>query len=353
MLDEEKTLALRTALLDWYDTQGRALPWRLRPEDRLAGRIADPYAIWLSEIMLQQTTVPHATPYWIRFLKLWPDVHQLAAADRDAVMREWAGLGYYARARNLHACAQTVSGDLDGVFPSELAALKALPGIGDYTANAIRAAAFDLPASVVDGNVERVMSRMFRIQTPLPRSKPEIKRRAGALADPVRPCDYAQAVMDLGATVCMPKSPNCAICPWQDVCAARAAGDVLDYPRKDKKKPNPVRRGRAWLVRRSDGAVWLRTRPDAGLLGGMREVPSSPWLESAPDKDPVPPFHGAWRARGEIKHVFTHFELRLDVYEAPAAAGWEPDEGEWVTETGLDREALPSVMRKVLAQRSV
>ncbi len=353
MLDTEKIQALRGSLLDWYDRQGRSLPWRVRPEERAAGRVSDPYAVWLSEIMLQQTTVPHATPYWFRFLELWPSVHELAKADREAVMREWAGLGYYARARNLHACANVVSSELGGVFPSELKNLLALPGIGEYTANAIRAAAFDLPASVVDGNVERVITRLARVQTALPKSKPEIKALAGAIADPDRPGDYAQAIMDLGATVCMPKSPNCLICPWSEPCLARAEGDMLRYPLKEKKKPKPVRRGTAWLVRR-EGHIWLRTRPDNGLLGGMREVPSTDWTEADQHADDhTPPFPADWAERGEIRHIFTHFELRLSVREGKAHTSWEPEDGDWVDETELDDEALPSVMRKVLKQRSV
>ena len=338
---------LRTSLLDWYDREGRRLPWRIRPEDRMAGRVADPYAIWLSEIMLQQTTVPHATPYWFRFLELWPAVGDLADAPREDVMREWAGLGYYARARNLHACARHVAAELDGVFPGTLDGLKALPGIGEYTANAILAAAFDKPASVVDGNVERVISRLYRLQTPLPKAKPEIRRLAGTIASPDRPGDYAQAIMDLGATVCTPRTPDCEACPWSFACEARAAGDMTRYPLKEKKKPRPVRRGIAWLVRGPQG-LWLRRRPDAGLLGGMTEVPSTPWAEAPPVEEP--PFQADWSDRGEVRHVFTHFELTLSVREAAPAEGWEPEEGWWAREDRLGEEALPSVMRKVVRQ---
>lgn len=341
---------LRHRLLTWYDRDGRSLPWRVRPEDRQAGVVADPYAIWLSEIMLQQTTVPHATPYWHRFLDLWPAVDDLAAAPREEVMRQWAGLGYYARARNLHACAQAVTTEHAGQFPDTLKGLLALPGIGEYTANAILAAAFNVPASVVDGNVERVITRYHRVQTTLPKSKPEIKRLASEIACPKRSGDYAQAIMDLGATVCTPKSPDCQACPWEQGCLARAEGDMLRYPLKEKKKPKPLRKGLAWLVRHK-GQVWLRTRADQGLLGGMREVPSTPWQEAEPEW--VPPFDADWSTRGEVKHVFTHFELRLAVHEAAAPASWAPETGEWVDEAGLDQEALPSVMRKVLAIRSV
>ena len=338
---------LRQTLLDWYDREGRRLPWRIRPEDRAAGREADPYAIWLSEIMLQQTTVPHATPYWFRFLELWPRVEDLAAAPREDVMREWAGLGYYARARNLHACARQVAEELGGVFPDTLDGLKTLPGIGEYTANAVLAAAFDGPGSVVDGNVERVVTRLYRLETPLPKAKPEIRRLAGAIASPERPGDYAQAVMDLGATVCTPRLPDCAACPWDFACEAHAAGDMTRYPLKEKKKPKPHRRGVAWLVRGPKG-IWLRRRPDKGLLGGMAEVPSTPWAETEPAE--APPFEADWSDHGEVRHVFTHFELTLSVREAEAAPGWEPEEGWWAAEDRLGEEALPSVMRKVVKQ---
>ncbi|SDM23546.1 A/G-specific adenine glycosylase [Maricaulis salignorans] len=343
-----KITALRQALLDWYDREGRTLPWRLRPEDRRAGRVADPYAVWLSEIMLQQTTVPHATPYWFRFLELWPTVGDLAAAPREDVMREWAGLGYYARARNLHACAIEVSQQLNGRFPAELQPLRALPGIGEYTANAILAAAFDKPASVVDGNVERVLTRFYRIETAMPKAKPEIRKLAGELADPDRPGDYAQAIMDLGATICTPRSPDCEACPWAFACQGRARGDMLNYPKKLKKIARPIRHGTAWLVRRQ-GRVWLRQRADTGLLGGMMEVPSSEWGEAGVAGDP--PFEAAWEDRGEIRHVFTHFELRLSVREAEAGPGWEPREGIWAEDNALQDHALPSVMHKVVSRR--
>ncbi|WP_417492554.1 A/G-specific adenine glycosylase [Maricaulis sp.] len=348
MDQSKKIAALREALLDWYDRQGRSLPWRRRPEDRRAGQVADPYAVWLSEIMLQQTTVPHATPYWHRFLALWPRVEDLAAAPREDVMREWAGLGYYARARNLHACAIAVATGPGGRFPDTMEGLRALPGIGDYTANAILAAAFDKPASVVDGNVERVLTRFYRIETPMPKAKPEIRRLAATLADPDRSGDYAQAIMDLGATVCTPRSPDCAACPWNSGCAARAGGDMLNYPRKLKKIARPIRHGTAWLVRRQ-GRIWLRQRADKGLLGGMMEVPSSEWGD--PGTAGAPPFAAAWEDRGEIRHVFTHFELRLSVHEAEAAPGWEPQEGIWADDAQLGDHALPSVMHKVVSRR--
>jgi A/G-specific adenine glycosylase len=339
---------LRAALLDWYDQSGRTLPWRLRPEDRAAGRVADPYAVWLSEIMLQQTTAPHAAPFWERFLARWPSVQDLAAAPRDDVLAAWAGLGYYARARNLHACAQAVAGDGGGVFPVDLEGLRALPGIGEYTSNAIRAIAFDEPASVVDGNVERVISRFDRIDIPLPKSKPAIKARAAELADPERPGDYAQALMDLGATVCTPRSPDCAACPWAFACTARIHGDQARYPLKEKKQPKPVRMGVCFHVVK-DGALWLRRRPETGLLGAMMELPGTNWSVEGPqaaDIDGATPFTAAWREAGEVRHVFTHFDLRLSVLGAQAPDGWAPPAGVWAPIETLAEAGLPSVMMK-------
>lgn len=336
---------LRSRLLDWYDRSGRTLPWRIRPEDRTKGTVADPYAVWLSEIMLQQTTVPHATPYWHRFLDRWPTVEALAAADEDDVMAAWAGLGYYARARNLLACARMVAGEMEGRFPSDLDTLRTLPGIGDYTANAIRAAAFDKPASVVDGNVERVLTRVFRIETPLPKAKPEIRKRAAELADPDRPGDYAQAIMDLGATVCTPRSPDCKTCPWSAHCTAHAAGVETDYPRKLARTKKPVRHGIAYAVTRS-GAIWLRKRPAKGLLGGMMEVPSTQWAEAVPSD--AAPFHAGWQDCGTVRHVFTHFTLELAVVRAEAPPDWQPPEGRFVARDALDRQALPSLFKKVV-----
>jgi len=340
--------ALRSALLDWYDAKGRSLPWRLRPEDRARGAIADPYAVWLSEIMLQQTTVPHATPYWERFLARWPTVTDLAKAPREDVLAAWAGLGYYARARNLHKCAQTVAFELEGRFPQTLDALLALPGVGDYTANAIRAAAFNKPASVVDGNVERVLTRMTAMQTPLPKSKPEIKAIAAELASPERSCDYAQAIMDLGATVCTPKSPQCAACPWSVWCAAREAGEATRYPLKEKKKPKPVRRGVCFHVT-GEGGLWIRRRPETGLLGAMMELPGTDWTLTAPDAAQITearPFDAAWRQAGQVRHVFTHFTLELEVLCASAPEGWRPNVGQWAPLSDLKQAGLPSVMMK-------
>ncbi|MEO1040054.1 MAG: A/G-specific adenine glycosylase [Pseudomonadota bacterium] len=346
----ENAAELRARLLDWYDRQGRTLPWRIRPEDRASGTMADPYAVWLSEIMLQQTTVAHAAPYWLEFLKRWPGVRDLAAADREDVLAAWAGLGYYARARNLHACAGAVCERHDGVFPNTLDELRALPGIGEYTANAIRAVAFDRPASVVDGNVERVLSRLFSLETPLPKAKPEIRTLAGELADPARPGDYAQALMDLGATVCTPKSPQCEACPWTAACSARAASRQTEYPKKLKKKPKPVRRGVCFhVVGQAEGGasgLWLRTRPDEGLLGGMLELPGPAWSAESADWRASAPFHADWHEANPVSHVFTHFQLELRVMCADAPEDWRPPEGRFVTLEMLGEVALPSVMMK-------
>lgn len=334
-------------LLAWYDRHRRALPWRALP-----GETPDPYRVWLSEIMLQQTTVRAVKPYFEKFLRLFPSVRALAAAETDAVMSAWAGLGYYSRARNLHACAKAVVERHDGRFPAEETALRALPGIGDYTAAAIASIAFDRPAVVVDGNVERVIARIHSVEEPLPASKPLIKRLTAAIAPDDRPGDFAQAMMDLGATICTPKSPACGLCPWRTPCTARRDGTMETFPRKTAKREGTPRRGAAFVALREDGAVLLRTRPPKGLLGGMAEVPGTEWSK---DHDPAvalaaAPVPGAWkRSLGTVTHVFTHFPLELDVHVALVPAGTEAPAGSrWTPTTMLQDEALPSVMRKVV-----
>ena len=336
-------------LLAWYDIHARDLPWRTPPAARLAGERPDPYRVWLSEIMLQQTTVVTVKDYFRRFTERWPAVEALAAAPREDVLKEWAGLGYYARARNLHACAVAVAERHGGVFPDEESALLDLPGIGPYTAAAIAAIAFDRPAVVVDGNVERVMARLFAIEAPLPGSKPEIRAAAASLTPLERPGDYAQAVMDLGATLCSPRSPACALCPWMSACAGRKAGIAAELPRKSPKKAKPVRHGLAYVVRREDGAVLLDRRPDKGLLGGMTEVPGSDWTEGA--SPPLPsgaPVRARWRAVGEVRHTFTHFHLILTVMRADVALDARPTRGRWTPGDAAFGEALPTVMKKAL-----
>jgi len=342
-----------TALLAWYDRHRRNLPWRAPP-----GRRADPYSVWLSEIMLQQTTVKAVAPYYLRFLACWPDVARLAAAPLDDVLKAWAGLGYYARARNLHACARAVMDRHAGIFPASEAALRELPGIGAYTAAAIAAIAFDAPASPVDGNIERVLARLYAIETPLPAAKAEIARLAKALTPPQRAGDFAQGMMDLGATICTPKTPACALCPWREPCAARRRGDAETLPRRTPKPEGKLRRGGAFVLLRADGHILVRTRPAKGLLGGMTEVPTTPWsagyvearaLEEAPRLKAKPVVK--WRRlAGVVRHVFTHFPLELTVYAAEVDSGTEAPEGNrWVATAKLGEEALPSLMRKVVA----
>jgi len=340
-----------TRLLDWYDRHRRTLPWRAPPGVR-----SPPYLVWLSEIMLQQTTVATVGDYFHRFVKRWPTVETLAAAPIDDVLSAWAGLGYYARARNLHACAQTVVAQHAGNFPEDEAALLALPGIGRYTAAAIRAIAFDHPASAVDGNVERVIARLHAIETPLPDAKIEITARAAELVPKRRAGDYAQAMMDLGATVCVPKSPRCVICPLMQGCKARARGLAEELPRRVPNAEKPTRRGLAFVLMRKDGAVLLRKRPPKGLLGGMDEVPSSAWREGklslaeALTEAPVP---ANWKVlEGGVRHTFTHFHLELAVARAVATtaglARLAPGAA-WVTVDKMTERALPTVMRKIIA----
>jgi len=326
--------AFRTALLGWYDAGVRDLPWRVR-----AGR-ADAYAVWLSEVMLQQTTTAHATPYWLAFLRRWPTVGDLAAADDAAVMSAWAGLGYYARARNLLACARAVTGQHGGVFPDTEEGLRALPGVGAYTAAAVAAIAFDRYAPVVDGNVERVVSRLFQISTPLPKAKSEMRALAADLTDPDRPGDWAQAMMDLGAMVCRPKAPLCERCPVAGWCAAKASGDQEIYPVKAAKTARPRRYGAAYVLRRGDEVALVR-RPARGLLGGMLGLPTTAWAGQRSDAQAEAPVEADWKRVGEIEHVFTHFPLTLEVW---AAQGEGVEGAIW----SRDVSGLPSVFLKAV-----
>lgn len=337
-------------LLAWYDRHRRTLPWRAK-----AGERADPYRVWLSEIMLQQTTVRAVGPYFEKFVARWPDVTALGRASLDDVLRMWAGLGYYSLARNLHACAVAVTGDHGGAFPDTEEGLRALPGIGPYTAAAIAAIAFDRRTMPVDGNIERVVTRLYAIEEALPQAKPLIKEMAATLLGPARAGDSAQALMDLGATICTPKKPACALCPLNDDCAGRVRGDQETFPRKAPKKSGTLRRGAAFVVTRG-GELLVRSRPEKGLLGGMTEVPGSQWLAGledttalaqAPDLKGVARWH---RKAGVVTHVFTHFPLELVVYTASVASRTRAPEGmRWVPVATLDGEAFPNVMRKVVA----
>ncbi|CAL8968589.1 Adenine DNA glycosylase [Rhodoplanes serenus] len=344
------------ALLAWYDRHRRVLPWRAPP-----GARGDPYAVWLSEIMLQQTTVKAVVPYFLRFTAAFPTVRDLAAADLDAVLRLWAGLGYYARARNLHACARAVVERHGGVFPDNEAALRALPGIGDYTAKAVAAIAFDAPVVPVDGNVERVMTRLHAVAEALPAAKPRVKALAAALMPAPRPGDVAQALMDLGATICTPKAPACVLCPWAEPCAARRRGDPETFPRKAPKREGTLRRGAAFVAVRADGAVLARSRPPSGLLGGMTEVPTTDWsadFQTRTARDHAPMLGlgpSDWRrVPGVVTHVFTHFPLELVVLVARAPHGAEAPAGcRWIAAGDIAGAAFPNVMRKVLAHAGV
>ncbi|MBY0431726.1 MAG: A/G-specific adenine glycosylase [Rhodospirillales bacterium] len=338
--------ALAARLLVWYDHNRRVLPWRALP-----GVTPNPYHVWLSEVMLQQTTVQAVIPYFRAFLERWPSVADLAAAPLDDVLHAWAGLGYYARARNLHKCAQALAARCEGRFPDREEALLKLPGIGDYTAAAIAAIAFEQPAVVMDGNVERVMARLFAETEPLPAVKPQLKRRAALLTPRERPGDYAQGVMDLGATICTPRNPACGLCPWMAACQGRILGIAETLPAKVEKAERPTRRGIAFWTMRKDGSVLLRRRPETGLLGGMMEVPSTPWRPEiwiVADAIEEAPVKAEWRPLpGLVTHTFTHFHLELQVV-AGKVGNQVLARGLWCPLDTLGDHALPTVMRKVI-----
>ena len=346
----ESSASRPALLLDWYDRHRRRLPWRAA-----AGERADPYRVWLSEIMLQQTGVKTVGPYFEKFLARWPDVASLGRASLDDVLRMWAGLGYYSRARNLHACAVAVLREHGGVFPASEEGLRELPGIGPYTAKAIAAIAFDVHTMPVDGNIERVVSRLYAVEEPLPQAKPRIQELASTLLGQSRAGDSAQALMDLGSSICTPKKPACALCPLNEDCTARLRGDQETFPRKAPKKAGDLRRGAAFIVTRGDELL-VRTRPEKGLLGGMTEVPGSKWLAGQDDKvalDQAPAIKSIsrWRRKtGVVTHVFTHFPLELVVYAAAVPPRTRAPEGmRWVPVATLADEAFPNVMRKAIA----
>jgi A/G-specific adenine glycosylase len=343
--------ALGADLMDWYDRFARDLPWRIGPEARRGGALPDPYRVWLSEVMLQQTGTATAGPYFARFTATWPTVTALAAAEDAAVMAAWAGLGYYARARNLLKCARAVATDHGGRFPDTEAALLTLPGVGPYTAAAIAAIAFDRPAVVVDGNVERVTARLAAIETPLPPAKPALYAVAATLTPDHRPGCHAQAMMDLGATICTPRNPACAICPLSHGCTGRARGIAADLPAKAAKKPKPTRHGVAYAVLRSDGAVALQRRPDKGLLGGTLGLPGTDWTEVPPPPAAIAaaaPCPADWRVVGVARHVFTHFALELEVRAADVGGNAAPVGCSFYGDARAQADALPTAMRKAL-----
>ena len=338
---------MSNSLLAWYDVHAREMPWRVMPGDRKAGVLPDPYTVWLSEVMLQQTTVTVVRNYHRKFTALWPTVSDLAAAEDADVMAAWAGLGYYARARNLLKCARAIVSDHGGAFPQTYDALISLPGIGPYTAAAISAIAFDQPSTVLDSNVERVMARLYNDDTPLPAAKPVFMAYAGQHTSQTRTGDYAQAVMDLGATICTPKSPACGICPLRVNCKAQAAGTQADLPRKTPKKPKPTRHGIAYIARRADGAWLLETRPDKGLLGGMLGWPTTDWNADPAGLEPVV---GDWTEMNEqALHTFTHFHLILRVQTAWLPQDTKPTRGHFIPAADFSPTALPTVMQKSYA----
>lgn len=337
-------IAFQAQILNWYDRHRRDLPWRAKQ-----GEIPDPYRVWLSEIMLQQTTVQAVRPYFLRFTEKWPSVFDLAAAPQDDLMQEWAGLGYYARARNLHTCAKQVVELYDGVFPHDIESLRTLPGIGDYTSAAIASIAFDRPANVVDGNVERVMARYFNEQQPMPHVKPLLKSYAAQMCAgiPARHGDYAQALMDLGATICTPKSPLCSLCPVNSNCASYKFGNPAELPRKNKKALVPRRAGYVYLIKNKKGEILVQKRHEKGLLGGMMGLPTSEWLEDSAKC--AHPFRLEYQMLDtHITHVFTHFYLTLHLFTATVDRDFLPfyDAYVWVSHEEFLKMKFPTVFSK-------
>ena len=343
----QKNAHAAASLLAWYDANRRVLPWRALP-----GEIPDPYRVWLSEIMLQQTTVAAVGSYYHKFLARWPSVQALAAASLDEVRAAWAGLGYYSRARNLHLAAQLVVEKHGGTFPATAEELRKLPGIGPYTAGAIAAIAFDEPEAAVDANAERVIARYFALESPLPRAKPELRRFTQSLVPQRRAGDFAQALMDLGALICTPRQPACKVCPWAEDCCGRALGIAESLPRKGAERERPLRRGAAFVVRNGKGAVLLEKRPENGLLGGMLQPPLGPWTAKFPSRNEVlaqAPFPADWQRRaGIVRHGFTHFQLEIQVWCAEITAH-KMTKGFWLASDELARAALPTVMRKIIS----
>lgn len=334
-------------LLAWYDNHARELPWRVGPHDRARGQNPDPYRVWLSEIMLQQTTVATVKSYFEKFTNLWPNVEALSLASEEDILKAWAGLGYYSRARNLKKCADVIVANHGGAFPANVDALRALPGIGDYTSAAIASIAFNISAPVVDGNVERVFTRLFAIDTPLPKAKAEIKAKVVDVLYKTRPGDFAQACMDLGATICTPKKPACMRCPLKQNCLAFEKYDPEKFPVKLPKKVKPKRLGAAFVLQNSKGEILLEKRESSGLLASMTQVPTTGWTSNKDGSHDTSeaPASLEWRNCGSIKHVFTHFELNLTVWFAQGSTPLKPNQ--WWSAAPED-EALPTVIKKAL-----
>ena len=337
-----KPAAIAQSLLPWYDLHRRTLPWRALP-----GKKVDPYRVWLSEIMLQQTVAATVIPYFLRFVARWPTVRELAAAPLDDVLTEWAGLGYYARARNLHRCAKEIVGRFGGVVPSDKEHLLSLPGIGLYTAGAICAIAFDRPELAMDGNVERVTARLANLEDPLPAARPRLRAIATEMVPPIRAGDFAQALMDLGATVCIPAKPKCLFCPLAAYCEAFQRGDPGRLPMKAAKRTKPTRYGCVYWTVDADGLVLVRRRPQTGLLGGMIEFPSSEWTSDQDDRQEAVYQHPLIQVPGVVRHAFTHFLLELTIVATRLTVKAPDVDGFWVHPDKFDTIALPNVMRKV------
>ena len=335
-------------LLLWYDRYHRILPWRVAPADLLNGKKNDPYRVWLSEVMLQQTTVEAVKPFFEKFVTTWPTVFSLAKAELDDVLKAWAGLGYYSRARNLKRCAEQIVADYNGIFPNSLESLKSLPGIGDYTAAAILSIAYNEPVAVVDGNVERVIARIFSIDEPLPRAKMTIRAKTQELTPEKRCGDFAQSMMDLGASICTPRTPKCMICPVESLCEGKRSGNPEAYPVKPPKPQRPQRHGVAFVALNKDDEIYLEKRHSSGLLGGMTQIPNH-FSERNHYSVNDAPFQADWILKGKAQHVFTHFSLVLDVYLAKNVEKTAAGNGWWCSVNELANEALPTVMKKAIS----
>ncbi|WP_034453429.1 A/G-specific adenine glycosylase [Bartonella quintana] len=339
---------ISSRLLSWYDQKHRHLPWRITPEEQRQGIRPDPYRVWLSEIMLQQTTVEAVKPYFKKFLKLWPDLSSLAKASQDDIMKAWAGLGYYSRARNLKNCAQQLVETYAGQFPQSAKALRTLPGIGDYTAAALAAIAFNHPVAVIDSNVERVVTRLFAITSVLPKAKAEIKEKTQKITSFNRPGDFAQAMMDLGATICTPRKPSCLLCPLQSFCKAEKMQKVESFPVKAPKKERPSNTGIAFVVLNEKQQIYLEKRQGKKLLDGMTQIPNNIGINNENGLQNAP-FTANWQFKGQITHVFTHFSLKLDVYYISGVQEMKCENGWWCDIHHLAEQALPTVMKKAIA----
>ncbi len=338
-------------LLEWYGMHAREMPWRTMPSDHKKGKRSNPYHVWLSEIMLQQTQVTTVRDYFLKFISLWPTIDNLAAADEEDILKAWAGLGYYSRARNLKKCADIIMHEYSGKFPRTYDQLIKLPGIGDYTASAIASIAFDQAVPVIDGNVERVMARHRRIEKTFPEAKPETRAMLETLLDQEKPGEFAQSMMDLGATICTPKKPSCSLCPINDDCLAHENGQQEQFPHKKAKTKKPKRVGAAFVIENNSGAIFLCKRPDKGLLASMTQVPTTQWDSRNDGATGLSsqPFVSEWVNTGSAHHVFTHFELELEVW-LTRSNHVQSMEGWWCKKEELEEEALPTVMRKVLAR---